>query len=56
MTPNKEITAETLTDEEVEIVLALRNKCVKNLLLWEKSMCLHIPDINHQITSEEILR
>lgn len=55
MMPNKEITAETLTEEEVEIVLALRNKHFKALLLSKKSVSPCMSDVNHQITSEEIL-
>ena len=36
MTPNKEITAETLTEEEAKIILAMRDPSKKRELLQAK--------------------
>jgi len=53
MIPEKEITAETLTDEEVNIVFALRNKRTKDLLLMEKSTSYPLPKKSSQLITSE---
>lgn len=53
MEQEKEIIVETLTDEEVKIVFALRNKHFRNLLLSKKLESIYMQDKSHQITSEE---